>query len=132
MCLSGGKGPGPGGVPGPGVPAPRGCLVPGGCLVETPPRRDGYCCGRYASYWNAFLFLFLISLLFLLTNQMKIYISVSPNEWSLTILRKILATIFYNILLISWGLIFRLFIYLVLLYVRNFATCHHIHFTVLA
>ena len=24
----------------------------GGCLVETP---NGYCCGRYASYWNAFL-----------------------------------------------------------------------------
>ena len=23
---------------------------PGGCLVETP--RDGWCCGRYASYWN--------------------------------------------------------------------------------
>ena len=22
----------------------------------TPPSRDGYCCGRYASYWNAFLF----------------------------------------------------------------------------
>ena len=22
--------------------------------METP--RDGYCCGRYASYWNAFLF----------------------------------------------------------------------------
>ena len=37
------------GVPGPaGVPGPRG--VPGG----DPP--DGYCCGRYASYWNAFLF----------------------------------------------------------------------------
>ena len=30
------------------------CLVPGG--VETP--RDGYCCGRYASYWNAFLFFY--------------------------------------------------------------------------
>ena len=31
----------------------------GGCLVETPPPppRDGYCCWRYASYWNAFLFL---------------------------------------------------------------------------
>ena len=29
--------------------------APGGCLVETPPR-DGHCCGRYASYWNAFLF----------------------------------------------------------------------------
>ena len=26
------------------------------CLVETPP--NGYCCGRYASYWNAFLFIF--------------------------------------------------------------------------
>ena len=32
----------------------RGCLLLGGGLVETPP--DGYCCGRYASYWNAFLF----------------------------------------------------------------------------
>ena len=31
----------------------RGVSVPRGCLVETP--RDGYCCGRYASYWNAFL-----------------------------------------------------------------------------
>ena len=50
----------------PGVSAPRGgyllpggCLVPGGlllggCLVETP--QDGHCWGRYASYWNAFLF----------------------------------------------------------------------------
>ena len=42
-----------------GVCSWGGCLVwgvvpgPGGCLVETPP--DGYCCGRYASYWNAFL-----------------------------------------------------------------------------
>ena len=24
-----------------------------------PPPADGYCCGRYASYWNAFLFIFL-------------------------------------------------------------------------
>ena len=37
------------------------CLVRGGasswgvCLVETPLPPDGYCCGRYASYWNAFL-----------------------------------------------------------------------------
>ena len=36
-----------------------GWLVPGGsaprgvCLVDTP--WDGRCCGRYASYWNAFL-----------------------------------------------------------------------------
>ena len=48
---------------------PRGCLLPGGgaglvqgggipaCTEANPhPGRDGYCCGRYASYWNAFLF----------------------------------------------------------------------------
>ena len=33
-----------------GVPAPRGCLLQGG--VETP--HDGYYCGWYTSYWNAF------------------------------------------------------------------------------
>ena len=49
VCLSTGGVPGPGRVPGPGgVSCPRG--VPGG----DPPH--GYCCGRYASYWNAFLF----------------------------------------------------------------------------
>ena len=47
------------------------CLLLGGCLLlgvpapwrgacswgveETPWPADGYCCGRYASYWNAFL-----------------------------------------------------------------------------
>ena len=60
-------GSGPRGVPGSGgclVPE-GGCLILGGlvlggggawsqgCLVESPP--DGYCCGQYASYWNAFL-----------------------------------------------------------------------------
>ena len=45
------------GVPGPrGVPALEGACSGGGCLVET-PAPDGYCCGQYASYWNAFLFL---------------------------------------------------------------------------
>ena len=60
-----------------GVPAPGGCLVQGGCsgggawsggcllpggllLVETPP--DGHCCGWYASYWNAFLFTWTLTL----------------------------------------------------------------------
>ena len=39
-----------GGGLGPGVvSAPRGVRVPGG------DPRDGHCCGRYASYWNAFL-----------------------------------------------------------------------------
>ena len=60
---------GPRGVPGPGggawswgVPGPRGVPSlrgtgsggPGG----DPP--DGYCCGRYASYWNAFLLFFIL------------------------------------------------------------------------
>ena len=44
-----------------------GCLFPGGVcsqggrryLVGTP--LDGYCCGRYASYWNAFLFVYFLS-----------------------------------------------------------------------
>ena len=31
-----------------------GGLLPGGVSGGDPP--DGYCCGRYASYWNAFLF----------------------------------------------------------------------------
>ena len=69
----------PRGMSAPGGSAPGGCLLPGGvcsgevsalggvclggCLLRgvcsalrhPPPRRDGYCCGRYASYWNAFL-----------------------------------------------------------------------------
>ena len=72
--------PGPRGVPDPGGAWSWGdCLVLGGCLVPglylvpggarswgdgipacaeaDPPGRDGYCCGRYASYWNAFLLL---------------------------------------------------------------------------
>ena len=50
----------------PSMPCSRGGLLPGRCLlpggvpawggVWRPPGADGYCCGRYASYWNAFLF----------------------------------------------------------------------------
>ena len=47
--------------------SPGGCLVWGVCSRRggipacteadpLPPGRDGYCCGRYASHWNAFLF----------------------------------------------------------------------------
>ena len=39
-----------GGVCSRGVPAPEGA----GWMVETP--RDDHCCGRYAFYWNTFLF----------------------------------------------------------------------------
>ena len=43
-----------------GLPAPRGVSAPGGVyfggVPGGDPPRDGHCCGRYASYWNAFLF----------------------------------------------------------------------------
>ena len=39
-----------------GLSAPGGALLWGGCGNPPPPKADGYCCGRYASYWNAFLF----------------------------------------------------------------------------
>ena len=38
---------------------PRGVVCSRGCLVETYPPR--YCCGWYASYWNAFLLLLFFS-----------------------------------------------------------------------
>ena len=46
-----GRGPGPKGrVPGPGGSGPgKGLVLKGG-----DPPRDSYCCGWYASYWNAF------------------------------------------------------------------------------
>ena len=57
--------PAPGGLPAlgegacsGGVPAPRGKVPALGVVVlvvETPLPADGYCCGRYVSYWNAFL-----------------------------------------------------------------------------
>ena len=52
-------GPHPGGVSRPttkGVskPTPMGVCVSQNALRQTPPA-DGYCCGRYAFYWNAFL-----------------------------------------------------------------------------
>ena len=58
---------GPGGVPGPrgvcsggmhgslGGSAPRGGGFSQHALKQNPPGRDGYCCERYASHWNAFL-----------------------------------------------------------------------------
>ena len=39
----------------------RGGLVSQHALRQTPPPgRDGYCCGRYASYWTAFLSFFFV------------------------------------------------------------------------
>ena len=66
-CLGGSPGPHPGeswgvwpgGSPGPhqgglSRPTPRG--VSQNALRQTPPRADGYCCRRYTSYWNVYLF----------------------------------------------------------------------------
>ena len=52
--LRGGGVPAPGGICSHLVPAPGG----GACSQGDPPKVDGYCFGRYASYWNAFLLLF--------------------------------------------------------------------------
>ena len=57
-----------GGLAGRGVSRPRpggsrprpvggGRFIPACIEADTPPPADGHCCGRYASYWNAFLFL---------------------------------------------------------------------------
>ena len=53
-CLLLGEGPAPGG----GGCLLRGVPAPGGLVrgVWSPPGTPGYCCGQYASYWNAFLF----------------------------------------------------------------------------
>ena len=50
----GSPGPGPGGAPDSGVG--EGVGIP--ACTEADPPADGYCCGRYASYWNAFSFKF--------------------------------------------------------------------------
>ena len=34
----------------------QGCVSQHALRQTPPPPADGYCCGRYASYWNAFLF----------------------------------------------------------------------------
>ena len=57
--------------PGPGPPPPR---------EQTPPTgADGYRCGRYASYWNAFLF-FITSVICLLAKRLwrTFYLSNFP------------------------------------------------------
>ena len=53
--------PTPRGVQAQGVPGPGLGGVSKQALRQTPPLpADGYCCGRYASYWNAFLLIFKI------------------------------------------------------------------------
>ena len=39
-----------------GVPGPGGSGPGGSARWRPPSPQDGHCCGRYTSYWNAFLF----------------------------------------------------------------------------
>ena len=49
----------------------QGVPTPGGCVPCGDPLPDGYCCGRYASYWNAFLLLIYCGLLFVAADQTR-------------------------------------------------------------
>ena len=40
-------------------PGPRGVCIPACTEADTPNPADGYSCGWYASYWNAFLYVLL-------------------------------------------------------------------------
>ena len=41
-------------------PKPEGGCIPS-CTEDPLPSADSYCCGQYASYWNAFLYLIYFS-----------------------------------------------------------------------
>ena len=49
----------------------QGVPTPGVCVPCGDPPPDGYCCGRYASYWNAFLLLIYCGLLFVAADQTR-------------------------------------------------------------
>ena len=60
------------GLQGANVPRAPALDLPLGCIptcteADPSPGRDGYCCGRYASYWNAFFLK--ITLLAMITNS---------------------------------------------------------------
>ena len=61
----------------------RGCLLLGGGSGGggDPPPADGYCCGRYASYWNAFLLMNKINLISKV-NDLGTRNTWSRNTWS--------------------------------------------------
>ena len=75
----------------------RGCLVSGGrwSLVETP--RDGYCCGRYTSYWNAFLFSFFIGRVWWAERGVEVYASYGIDQTNTWVNWRFLTTFFPSI-----------------------------------
>ena len=82
-------GPGLGGWPTTrGVSRPRPWGVYPSCTEADDPPADGYCCGRYASYWNAFLFWRVFVLLEILIRKVPPSFdhSVSENPGSTTFL----------------------------------------------
>ena len=60
-----------------GVCSQGGWLVSQHALRQTPPGRDGYCCGWYASYWNAFLLRFL----FLFQSYLYLMLKCSNTDY---------------------------------------------------
>ena len=48
--------------------------------ADTPPPRYGHCCGRYASYWNAFLFIDFIVIIVKRTCISKSHIHIGTNK----------------------------------------------------
>ena len=100
VCPQGGSG--PGGVwSQEGVSGPRGVWSWGGVCSRdslstgegvgipayteaTPPPRDSHCCGRYASYWNAFLFEIVFKSLFcqVFSFSNPLQISINPENES--------------------------------------------------
>ena len=74
-----------GGSPGPhlgGVSRPTpGGVIPSCTEADTPPA-DGYCCGWYASYWNAFLLylIVVVVVVFFQVNEYMIF-TVRASAW---------------------------------------------------
>ena len=65
-----------------GLSRPRpGVAVSQYALRQTPPTpADGYCCGRYASYWNAFLFSIIFELIVLVIHLcLQIYFLIDHS-----------------------------------------------------
>ena len=75
----GGSRPTLGGSPGPGRCIPA--------CTEADPPADGYCCGQYASYWNAFLFKINSKFCINVSSiQYNIFLSFSFKVYAVTLL----------------------------------------------
>ena len=72
-----------------------GLLLRGACsggVCGPPNKADGYCCGRYASYWNAFLLLVSVEI----TIGLLLDISVKQTIRSIYSVEMVTYLIFHN------------------------------------